>query len=409
MNPVAHFQEVRARVPPGPTSLDASRAGGLARLATSGFPGRKDEDWKYTQAARLLATPWAPRPPGDGDALLDRAIGSGFALVDGRVARRPAEVPDGVRIAALTDAERPAPVEIPAEVRGFDALNAAFLTDGVAVEIADGVEVDGPIHVSHASTGGDRLNAVRVAIRAGRGSRATVVEHWLGHGASLTTAVTAVEVGEGAELTHVRVQDEDPEGGHHVGSVYARHAAGARLRSWVLTVGGAVSRVDLRSELAGEGAEVALHGLYLLRGRQHADHHTHVAHAVGRTHSRERYKGIVDDHARGVFTGRIRVAPGAQRIDSAQANHNLLLSREAVVNSRPQLEIFADDVKCAHGATIGRLDPEALFYLRARGLPAADARSLLTFAFAHEVLDPLGDGPVRDALRERVRRWLEAR
>ena len=338
-------------------------------------------------------------------------------FVDGRFSgelSRLKDLPDGVVLRPLS-AKKDDPVlaekvgAVLGDASGFDALNAAFLTDGALVEIAPKADVAEPIHLVHLSTGGTRLDAVRVVVRAGRSSRATVVEHWLGSGPALTTAVTELELEDNAEIRHLRVQDEDPEAGQHVGTVVSRQARDSRLHSWVITLGAKLSRVDVRAELAGEGAEIAMHGLYLLKGAQHADHHTHVDHAVPHTHSHEHYKGILDDKSRGVFTGRVLVRKDAQKIDSSQTNNNLVLSEGAVANSRPQLEIFADDVKCAHGATIGRLEPEAMFYLQARGLSADESRRLLTFAFANEVLARLPEGPVREALEARVRSWLEAR
>ena len=412
MADVSHFVQAHGALKPGPMWVGEHRTFGLAQLQQTGFPGKGDEDWKYTNASKLVQTAYVPAS-GSLDALPDRAIVGAvtLVLVDGRFSAALSSlesVPAGVRIAPLSAVDGQGVGDLLGVPDGFDALNAAFLTDGALIEIDAKADVSEPLHLVHVTTGGEGLNAVRVVVRAGASSRATVVEHWLGDGASLTTAVSELHLAANSELRHIRIQDEDRTDGHHVGTVLGHQERDSRWTSYVLTLGAAISRVDIRSHLAGEGAEVDLQGLYLLKDDQHADHHTHIDHAVPHTVSREQYKGILDDTSRGVFTGRVLVQKDAQKIDSSQANHNLVLSDTAVANSRPQLEIFADDVKCAHGATIGRLDPEASFYLRSRGLTELESRSLLTFAFANEILSHLPEGSVRDQLADRVRGWLEA-
>lgn len=412
---VDHFVSAHAGLKTRTLWLGRHRARGLDRLKTSGFPARGNEDWKYTNASKLLSLDYAPAD-ARVEALPDAAIAGATTavLVNGRFSEALSSldaVPDGVRVtrfADLSDGQAASVGRLLVDPEGFDALNAAFLSDGVLIEIAAKAVVETPIHVVHLTTGDQVLNAVRVVVQTGAHSQATVVEHWLGTGASLTTGVSELDLGANSALTHVRIQDEDRSAGHHVGTVLSHHARDARLASFVFTLGAAISRVDVRNRLDGEGSEVDLQGLYLIKDAQHADHHTHIDHAVPHTTSREQYKGILDGDARGVFTGRVLVRKDAQQIDSAQANHNLVLSDTAVANSRPQLEIFADDVKCAHGATIGRLDADAAFYLQSRGLSALEARGLLTFAFANEILSRLPEGDVRETLQGRVNRWLEA-
>ena len=234
----------------------------------------------------------------------------------------------------------------------------------------------------------------RVWISVGEGSAVTVVEEYLGEGetASFTNAVTEIETGENARVEHIRLQREGSSG-FHIGSLSARLARNAHLISHSLSTGGKLVRIDIDAVLAEEGAETTLNGLYLPTARQHVDHHTHVDHAAPHTSSRQVYKGVLGGKSRGVFNGRVVIRSGAQKVEAAQANHNLLLSREALVNTNPELEIFADDVKAQHGATIGQIEEEHLFYLRSRGLTAAEARRLMIFAFANEMLDRHSGGP----------------
>jgi Fe-S cluster assembly protein SufD len=412
MDSVAHYTATHGAAQAAPSWLQTARASALCRLQSTGFPGSKNEAWKYTNAARILGTSWAPAVASKA-SLPQRALatdGHRLVLVDGVVSSDLSDIdglPDGVTLTGFGDEGRHLG-QVLGEASGFEALNAAFLADGAVVRIAAGVSMDMPLHLIHIATGGGTHAAARVLISLGRSSSCQVVEHWLGEGEGLTTAVTEVDLADNASLRHLRVQDGH-DLAHHVGTLAVRQARDSRLHSHVLTLGGAIGRIDVRVRLEGEGAETHLWGLYLGRGTQHCDHHTSVVHAVPNTTSFEHYKGILDGKARGVFTGRVVIEVDAQKVASSQSNDNLLLSDEAVVNTRPQLEIYADDVQCAHGATIGRLDPDAFFYLRQRGLNPSEATALLTFAFANEVLASLAQGPVRAALEARVQAWLEAR
>jgi Fe-S cluster assembly protein SufD len=217
----------------------------------------------------------------------------------------------------------------------------------------------------------------------------------------LTNAVTEIALGRDSSLEHAKIQQESDEG-YHVHRIEVRQEKGSALRSHAIALGAALSRTELTTLLAGEGAECRLYGLYVAGGRRHVDHHTTIDHAVARTTSRELYKGILDDNARGVFTGKVYVRPDAQQVSAEQSNRNLLLAEGAVVETRPQLEIYADDVKCTHGATVGRLDEDALFYMRQRGIDPAQARSLLTYAFGSEVLETLSLPALRRSLERAV-------
>jgi Fe-S cluster assembly protein SufD len=247
------------------------------------------------------------------------------------------------------------------------------------------------------------LASPRVVVVAERGSELTLVESYgaVAPRGSFTNAVTEVALGSGARLTHLKLQAEAEES-FHIGSLHVEQGRDSRFASHLVSLGGALARNEVHATFAAEGGECTLNGLYVGHGSQHLDHHTRLDHAHPRCISRELYKGVLDDHARGTFHGKVLVRPDAQQTDSRQYNRNLLLSETAMADARPQLEILADDVKCAHGATVGRLDEQALFYLRARGIPKAEAERLLTHAFASEVV---GAVPVA-ALRDQVEALL---
>ncbi|HZW74118.1 MAG TPA: Fe-S cluster assembly protein SufD, partial [Caldimonas sp.] len=246
----------------------------------------------------------------------------------------------------------------------------------------------------------------RTLIVAGEGSRVTVVEHYLGEGIYWTNAVTEAVLGAGASLTHYRVQRDSPRA-FHVGTVAVEQAADSRYGSRSISLGGALVRSDIGTRLDAPGAACTFDGLYLASGTQHVDHHTTIDHRQPRGTSRELYKGIMDGRATGVFNGKVFVRPHAQQSDAQQMNKNLLLSDDAQIETKPQLEIFADDVKCSHGATIGQLDDDAIFYLRARGIDAAAARQMLIFAFANELIEPVAVEPLRALLTRELGERLQ--
>jgi Fe-S cluster assembly protein SufD len=293
--------------------------------------------------------------------------------------------------------------------RPFVALNSALFSDGAFVELAAGAALDLPVHAIflQAGAGAPIASHVRTLVSAGAGSRGLVVEQ---HGGEtrqpdVTNALTEIRVGQGAVLDHVLVQDL-PEESFVFTVVLTRQDAHSRLGLHSLALGASLARVEFESRLEGEGAELELDGLYLGRGVQHPDQHTTIDHAAPRTSSRELFKGILDERAHGVFHGRIHVRPDAQKINADQTNRALLLSDRATINSKPQLEIYADDVKCSHGATIGQLDDAQLFYLRARGLDLETARALLTVGFASEVLERLPSETLRASLESVLLGWL---
>jgi Fe-S cluster assembly protein SufD len=285
----------------------------------------------------------------------------------------------------------------------FAALNTALFEDALLLEILPGAVVSEPIEIAFDGTAGTEPEAAypRVLILAGERSEAAVVETYSGTGRAFTNAVTEIDLAPGAILEHTKLQDEGLET-RHVHTLAVAQARASRFTSHNVALGSGLARTDLSAVLGGEGAECALYGLFVGRGRQHLDNRTLIDHATPHTTSRELYKGIMDGASRGVFHGTIVVRPDAQKTDAIQTNKNLLLSREALVNSTPALEIFADDVKCRHGSTTGQLDAAALFYLRSRGIGEAEARALLTWAFAADV----GEKIRVPAVRRRVEREL---
>jgi Fe-S cluster assembly protein SufD len=398
------FRRQEASLPgAGVPWLQQWRAHALEQFMESGFPTFKHEDWKYTDVRAIAQHRFAPLAPA---ARLERAALAAHALdahelvfVDGVLApelSRLEALPSGVQLTSLAEqlARDPAAVEgrygklASSEDNGFSALNSAFAAHGAVLHIARGVAVERPIHLLFVSTGAsDSLHYLRNLVVAEAGSQATLVESHVGlnGGSYLTNAITEVAVEAGAQLDHYRLGRES-EAAWHIGGTYVRQGLDSHYRSHVVVLGARLARHELRCALDAEGAECLLNGLSYTHGRQHVDNHTRIDHRLPHTTSREWYKGVLADQSRSVFSGRVVVHPGAQHADAEQNNRNLLLSRSAEADSRPQLEIYADDVKCAHGSATGSLDPEQLFYLRARGLDAPQARSLLVYAFAADVL-----------------------
>lgn len=420
---------VRAYAERGPRGdrpwLAALREQAIERFERTSFPTRKDEAWKYTNVAPLFEAGLDPAQaapeiaPERVQAILESALEGVQAPVlvfaGGRLLAGPSRV-DGeaaLRIESLADAlgeDQPLlhgrlGALVDGSEHAFAALNTAFAGDGACVTIVEGREAAAPVHLVFIAAGG--VAHPRNLIVAEAGSRATVIEHYIGagEGAYLTNTATEIQLAPGALLTHVKVQRESPAA-FHVGRIEVEQAENSRLTSFAVALGARLSRTELQTRLQGPGAACELHGLYAVGENRHCDHHTVVDHAAARTGSEQLYKGIVDDGARGVFTGQVIVRPDAQGIDARQSNKNLLLSDGAVAETRPQLEIYADDVRCSHGATVGRLDEEALFYMRARGIGIEQARAMLTGAFAAEVLERVPEDALRARLEAAVQAWL---
>jgi len=422
-----YIEAFRAQARPAgePQWLVAGRDAALARFGTLGFPTRRQEAWRFTDLRPLQRQVFPPA--ADGAAVspevlrrhrLDSAAHC-LVLVNGRFAPELSTlgaVPAGVWLASTrrTLDERPHLVEASiaetdmAGAQPFAALNAAFFADGIVLTLDPGVVLEKPVQIIHVGrASAPQSFHLRSLIRLGERSAARVVESFIGDGPSWTNAVTAVELGERAALDHVVLQDESRQA-IHFALLRVTLAAGASYDGFALTLGARLSRRDAQATIAGPDARCGISGAYLLRGDQEATNATFVDHAAPGGVTRELWKGVADDRAHGVFLGRIAVRPEAQKTDANQVNRNLLLSPRASIDTKPELEILADDVKCSHGATVGDLDADALFYLRARGIAEAEARRMLIDAFAAEAIATVADPRLRDHLQGALQRWLGA-
>src|SRR5437660_1836748 len=419
-----------------PAWLREIREGAIARFTELGFPTMKQEAWRFTSVAPIAATHFAPPaarlPPlalRDIAALSIIGTGGGprIVFVDGRYApglSSRAGLPQGVEATSLAEATRSGPGGelarrhlaryAPWQDSAFAALNTAFLADGAFVHVAADTVLAQPLEVlflatsGTAGTDGPTVSHPRSLFVVERGAQAALIESYasIGEGLYWTNAVTETVVGEGARVELYRVQREG-RSAYHVATTQSRQERDSYLAFHALTLGGSLARHDITTVLDGTGAELILNGLYVLGGSQHADHHTVIDHAQPHCASHEFFNGVLAQRAHGVFNGRIIVRPGAQRTDSKQTNNNLLLSTEARADSQPQLEIYADDVKCTHGSTVGPLDQTALYYLRSRGLSPEAAQSLVTYGFAAEILGRMQRPDVRERLDRLVRAGLE--
>jgi Fe-S cluster assembly protein SufD len=418
------FSELEPRLrQAGPAWLHDLRRAGIDRFRTLGFPTLREEEWRFTRTRPIAEVDFAPagegRTPADASIPARTFDDSGclrVVLVNGRVAAAPgAKLPKGVRVMSLAAAVREDPDNVRTLLNSgvriddqrFAALNTAFLADGVYVELADGTALDAPIHVVHVAEAGDApiMLHPRLLVRAGRNATGEIVESYVGEGQYFTNVVTEIVCGENTSLRHWKIQKESPRA-FHVALQHATLAANARYVTLNVSMGGALVRNDVHTILNGEGIDALVDGLYLAGGRQHVDNHTFIRHAKPHCHSFELYKGILDGHARGVFNGRIYVDPDAQKTDAKQENNCMLLSDDARINSNPQLEIFADDVKCTHGAAIGKTDEDAMFYLRSRGIPLHEARDIMVYAFASELFERVDIEPLRVRLEAELFEWL---
>jgi Fe-S cluster assembly protein SufD len=405
---VADFDRVAKSL----TGFADLRKKAIARFAERGFPTGREERWRFTDTTPVTETHFKPATgtanPSQFSGLAAGALKAlQITFVDGRFA--PAfsalDLPPGVGIESLAEVLKTSPdvlapyVLVPEEP--FELLNTAFFRDGAVLRIGDGVTLDRPIHVLYLSSlhGEPYAMHPRMVITLGRGARASVVQSYLGPsgGTYLLNAVTTAALGEGSALDLTKVQRESPQA-FHFESLDVRVGRSAAFTHHSISLGARLAPNDLDVTLEGEGAECSLFGLYEVAGQQHVDHHTLIDHAKPNCTSRELYKGVLDGRARAVFDGRIIVRPDAQKTSAMQTNKNLLLSKEALVHTKPQLEIFANDVKCKHGATIGQLDSDVLFYLRSRGIGLAEARRLLVHAFVSEIIDSVKADAVRSQI-----------
>ncbi len=408
------------------------RKAGMARFAERGFPTLQDEDWRFTNVAPIAKLPFRPifELPAT-EALtretiaglpFGRLAGRRLVFLDGHYAPQlsdPGAPAEGLVVTSLAEALASNTAELEThlarhasnEESPLTALNTAFFQDGAFIRVGAGERCAEPIHllfVASARESGATAQPRNIVL-AGRGGQATVIEHYvtLGDSASFTNAVTELVLDEGATLEHCKFQDEHP-GSFHIAAIHAHLGRAANLIAHSVATGARLSRNNIRTVLAGEGIECVLNGLYLTRNDQLADHHMVVDHAQPHCNSHEYYNGILDGKSKGVFHGRILVRRPAQKTDAKQTNKNLLLSEDATVDTKPQLEIYADDVKCTHGATVGQLNDESIFYLRARGIGADTARRMLIHAFAGEIIERIRCAPVREELDALVWERLEA-
>ena len=406
----------------GPSWLPTVRRTAIARFAELGFPTPRNEDWHFTSVAPIAEAEFHPltapsgevRPADLAPFLFGRPDWPTLVFVNGRYAPKlstTASLPDGVRVMNLAGAWREIPDLLQSHLtriaafdeHSFTALNTAFMYDGAVVHVEKDAQSRTPIHVLHV---GDPIAARAVLhprhlIVVERNAAAQVIESYvsLGDARYFTNAVSEVALGEGARLDHYKIQRESQRA-FHVGTIDVHQARDSKYASFSFATGAALSRTNIYTVLDGEGAEVWMNGLYMVDGEQHVDHQTRIVHAQPNCASHEVYKGILGGASHGVFNGKVFVHPIAQKTDGKQENNNLLLSDKARVDTKPQLEIFADDVKCTHGATVGKLDAQSLFYMKSRGLPNDVARRLLIYAFAADVLERLAVGEVRDALED---------
>ncbi len=408
----------KARGLAAPAWLRDLRGRAAARFGEVGFPTVRQEDWRFTSVAAIADTAFriGDGVPTNAADLVRRVSFPGaiarMVVLNGRFSPELSslgDLPTGITAISLGDAiarNHPACAQLersPIADRPFVALNTAFLHDGVLIDIPKGVVLDAPIHIVVLGGGaGKIMTHPRTVIQVGAHSQAAIAQTFLGGAgeAHFTNAVTSVSLGENAVLDFCTDQRET-EDAYHISYLQAETSRNSTFRAQTVTLGGRLIRNDAVAILGGEGAHCALDGCYLADGTRLVDNHTTIDHATPHCTSHELYKGILDGKARAVFNGRIIVRQDAQKTDAKQTNRALLLSDEAQVNSNPQLEIFADDVKCTHGAAIGQLDEEALFYLRARGLTATAARDLLIRAYAGQILERIPIQPLKtELLRE---------
>ena len=378
------------------------------------LPTARTEDWRFTSIAPLLETSFAlPLPeetintrrlPAPAAANAIRLVFTNGRLL--KVLSALANVPAGIGVESLAagKSEIPQLAQLASDHDSvFTALNSSFLHDGAVVIIPDGAALEQPVEIIFLTQAGHPplITHPRVLVVVGKNAQATIVERYLGDGTYFTNAVTEIAVAEGAVVDHVRVQHESPTA-YHIANTQIVMAARSTFTTHYVALGGGLVRNEVRVRFDGEHAEATVNGLYLAAGRQHLDNFTMIDHAQPNCASHELYKGILNEHAHGVFNGKIFVRKDAQKTDAKQTNKVLLLSNDATIDTKPQLEILADDVKCTHGATIGQLDADQLFYLQSRGIPLDAARRLLTFAFANDVVGRIKLESIRADLETRI-------
>jgi Fe-S cluster assembly protein SufD len=408
-----------------PGWLESMRRLGLERFTATGFPTSRDEEWRFTPVGPIAQTSWRPAFGSTSVAreqlepfVFGHPEWTTLVFINGVLSEALSTIgvlSPGVRVGSLSQAlsddgailqahlGRHAPIDS----NPFTALSTAFMREGGFVHVARNTDVARPVHLVFVATAeaAGTVSHPRNLIVLETGARASVIESYVTlapGGTYWTNAVTEVVAGANSWLEHTRIQRES-ERAYHIGATYVDQYRDSHYRSFSMAMGGALARHNLHVRLNDENIESLMYGLYLTRGEQLVDNHTAIYHDQPNCRSWEVYKGVLDGRSRAVFNGKVFVRPEAQKTDAKQTNRNLLLSDGAKVDTKPQLEIFADDVKCTHGATVGRLDEVALFYARSRGVPAEEAQRLLTYAFAAEVISEVALEPVRLELERLVR------
>jgi Fe-S cluster assembly protein SufD len=400
-----------------PRWVAQARESAVAQFERLGFPTTRIEQWRFTSVAPIAERTFALATDGIAKSGMQemRPLSDPIAhavCVNGRFAPQLSHLerlPKGVQVLSLEAAIASHPTLVEpyltklsqTQTSAFTSLNTAFLRDGIVLIVPPRVIVERPIEVTFASVseGSGSVSHPRLLFVAGEASQTTVLERYVGQGAAFTNAVAEIWLGAGAVVDHYKLLEE-PADAFHIASMFLQCARAGTFSSHSLTFGGGLVRNDVVATLNGEGIDCTLNGLYVGRDRQLIDNHTTIDHAMPHCGSHEIYKGILAEQSRAVFNGKIIVRPDAQKTDAKQTNKALLLSDEANINSKPELEIFANDVKCTHGAAIGQLDDAAMFYLRSRGLDVTESRAMLVRAFAGDILNRVKIGPVREYLDE---------
>jgi Fe-S cluster assembly protein SufD len=404
---VTQYGEVQALLPGNSLAwLNDARRRALSAFSESGFPSPREEEWRYTNVSPIERRRFDMRRAPGG--IIDRARVNQFRIdaaaslvfVNGRFNPELSvlpECPEGMIVCSMAEAlekysdrvEEHFGCCVDEEKNGFLSFNTALFVDGAFVYIPENVKAASPLEWIYISTGGDALSTTRNLLIAEPGAKAEMIECYIGCGEPgyLSAAVSELVIRENADITWSKLQSE-AERSFHFGGLYAKVGRHARFKHANFSFGGLLVRNEVHVDLS-EASECSLDGLFLSTGRQHVDNHTRIRHREPHGFSRESYKGILDQRARGVFQGRIIVNPDAQKTDAEMANRNLLLSSDAEIDTKPQLEIYADDVKCAHGVTVGQFEEKSVFYLQSRGIDRESARHMLTFAFANEMVEKI--------------------
>ena len=406
--------------------LQTLRRDALDTFTDVGFPTPRDEAWKYTRVSSIEKHAFTlPQPASESQSSLTHLNAlpldcHRLVFVNGVFDRSVSNIdatPSGVTVLSLSEAIRLNPEVLEphlshyadSSANGFAALNTALFSEGAFVHLSPGTTGDKPIVLLFVSEPGQHEVCAhpRILVVAEERSSAQIVEHYCGDNEAIyfNNAVTEIYLAPKAHIGHYKLQDEGRKS-FHIATLQVAQARDTHFTSHSVSLGGQLVRNDINSSLDDENTICELNGLFMATGRQHIDYHTRIDHRKPFGVSREYYKGVLDGRGRGVFNGRVYVHPDAQKTDAEQYNNNLLLSRNAEIDTKPQLEIFADDVKCAHGATVGQLDEDMVFYLRARGLSESVARGLLTFGFASDVLQRMSLVPLRELLQRQLVNWL---